>query len=280
MKRTARSRLKACLRWLSACVLLYVSGVSFARVEGDNAAVLNELGSADVVYLAEEHANARDHLAQLRIIRRLHERNPNLAIGLEMFQRPFQSALDAYLAGDIGEAELRAQSEYDARWGYDWSLYAPILRFAKIYQIPLIALNTPTEVTRKVAFEGLQSLSGEDLRHIPPLSDIETDNQDYRAAVQEVFAQHGAHGNSDAFENFFAAQVLWDETMAERVAEYHRTHPQTQIVVLAGEGHINYGYGIPDRVDRRISADSFEQRSVLLGQTSSDAAPTDFVWRF
>ena len=276
--------LKGFLRLLSVLAVLlplWVSSFSAAQTEDEHGAILNELAPADVVYLAEEHANAKDHLAQLRIIRQLHGRNPDMAIGLEMVQRPFQEVLDRYIAGEVSEAELRQRTEYDTRWGYDWGYYAPIFRLAKLYQLPLIALNTPTEITRKVAFEGLASLSEEDFRYVPPVSEIRTDNQAYRAALQEVFAAHGAHGNSGAFENFFAAQVLWDETMAEKVADYHRENPQTQIVVLAGEGHVNYGYGIPDRVARRISEGSFMQRSVRLGQSSSEegAAPTDFVWR-
>jgi uncharacterized iron-regulated protein len=52
----------------------------------------------------------------------------------------------------------------------------------------------------------------------------------------------------DRFERFFQAQVLWDETMADRIA---RSAPTAQVIVLAGQGHLIYGYGIPDRVARR-----------------------------
>ena len=270
------------LHLLGTLSVLCVYSFSFAQISGANRTVLNQLEFADVVYLAEEHANVRDHLAQLRIISRLRERNPDIAIGLEMVQRPFQEVLDRYIVGDISEAELRRQTEYDARWGYDWSLYAPIFRFAKIYGVPLIALNTPTEITRQVAFEGLASLSEENFRYIPPLSEIKLDNQAYRAEVREVFAQHGSHGNSEAFENFFSAQVLWDETMAEAVAEYHQAHPRSQVIVLAGAGHINNDYGVPERVARRVTED-FEQYSVSLGNglgESDEAAATDFVWKY
>ena len=36
-------------------------------------------------------------------------------------------------------------------------------------------------------------------------------------AVYQEHSQNG-HGNSVGFENFLAAQVLWDETMAEAIA--------------------------------------------------------------
>ena len=116
--------------------------------------MLRAIASTQVVYLAENHNSSADHIAQLNIIKALNETN-ELAIGLEMFQRPFQTALDDYLAGTITEAELIVQSEYRTRWGFDWEFYAPILRYAKENQIPVLAMNTPAEATRQVAREGV-----------------------------------------------------------------------------------------------------------------------------
>ena len=72
------------------------------------------------------------------------------------------------------------------------------------------------------------------------------------------------------------AQLLWDETMAERVANFVTTQPDYQIVVLAGQAHITYGHGIPDRVQRRLGA-KFTQKTVLLRQDDNEKS-TDFVW--
>ena len=54
------------------------------------------------------------------------------------------------------------------------------------------------------------------------------------------------------FEHFWDAQLVWDETMAERVTEYLSTHPEKAMVVLAGAGHMEFGSGIPNRVRRRL----------------------------
>jgi uncharacterized iron-regulated protein len=102
--------------------------------------------------------------------------------------------------------------------------------------------------------------------HIPPLADIDLSNAAYRAQIVEAFSAHGEAGHSPNFENFWAAQVLWDETMAERIAQQRLAQPERQVIVLAGEGHIAYGYGIPSRVARRLPA--VTQASVVL--TSSD----------
>lgn len=228
--------------------------------------IIAQLAQADVVYLGENHDSVAEHQAQLEIITALYQKNPRIAIALEMFQRPFQPILDRYLAGEISETQLREQTEYDQRWGFDWEYYAPILRFAKAHNLPIIALNTPTEITRKVASQGLKSLSGEDFRYIPPVAEIDLNNQAYRQMLQNIYSDHNhnGHGNSDGFENFFAAQVLWDETMADAIAKFYQANPNYQIIVLAGQGHIIHGYGIPNRVQRRIKNKSFVQQWQLL----------------
>jgi uncharacterized iron-regulated protein len=257
--------------------------------------ILQELLKANVVYLGETHNSPEDHKAQLEILQALHQQNrkiangasaPRIAIAMEMFQRPFQDVLDQYLAGKITEAQLVEQSEYDERWGFPWEYYAPILRLAKTNQLPVLALNTPTEVTRKVARSGLESLTTDERRYIPPFSEIRTDNADYRKIAQEVYEQHhqAGHGNSTSFERFFTAQVLWDETMAEKIAQFVKANPGYQVVVLAGKSHIVYGYGIPSRVARRLNNNQLVQRSVLLGvsqeaQSAGEKAIADYFWQ-
>lgn len=254
-----------------------VSPVSLAASAADNAGALEMMTGASVVYLGETHNDAADHAAQLEIVQALDARN-EVAIALEMFQRPFQPVLDEYVAGEITEEELIARSEYETRWGFDWEFYAPILRYAKDNQIPLVALNTPTEITRQVASEGLESLNGQDFQYVPAVDEIDLSDEDYRALLESVFSAHGGHGNSDGFENFFAAQVLWDETMAEGVARQLAAEPDRQVVVIAGEGHVGYGYGIPNRVARRLP--EVEQVSVQFigADEMHDPAFSDLAW--
>jgi uncharacterized iron-regulated protein len=251
--------------------------------------VLKTLGSARVIYLGETHDSVQDHQAQLEIIQALHWQNPRLVIGLEMFQRPFQSVLDRYIRGELTEVELLEQSEYTKRWGFSWQLYAPIVRFAKEHQLPLVALNTPTEVTRKVARNGLTGLAATDWQFIPPLAEIDLQNQAYRRQMEQVFQtfHHGGQGSagqpptSRTVEHFWQAQVLWDETMAATTVQALKSHPDRQVVVLAGSGHIAYGHGIPSRVARRLrSTPGFRQYSLLLNPDPSlrQGNSADFLW--
>jgi uncharacterized iron-regulated protein len=238
-------------------------------------AILKQLFQAQTVYLGETHDHPPDHEAQLEILRQLQAHQPNLAIALEMFQKPFQSKLDQYLNGTLTEAELLAQTEYPTRWGFNWDFYAPILRFAKANRIPLLAINTPSEVTRKVAYSGLKSLTSADLEWIPPISEIDTANAAYRQRLQETYESvHSAHGNSAGFDLFFQAQVLWDETMADAIAQYWLANQNRKVVVLVGQGHLLYGDGIPSRVQRRLkSIPGWQQHSVLLNPSPELQSP-------
>jgi len=57
------------------------------------------------------------------------------------------------------------------------------------------------------------------------------------------------------FEYFHQAQILWDETMADTIASFLAERPDYHLVVLAGNGHLAYGSGIPKRTYRRIAKD-------------------------
>ena len=271
---------------------------STAIEASDRAAILQALGESRVVYLGERHDSELDHQAQLEIIKALVDqgkgKGKKVAIAFEMFQRPFQSVLDDYSAGKIDADSLRRDSEYDERWGFDWALYEPIVSYGKAQGLPMLAANTPREITRQVARKGLESLDEGALAQIPAIAEISRDNVEYRSFVASVFMGHHGHGGHGgaggmdpeameaAFERFFSAQVLWDETMAETVADFAQANPDHIVVVLAGQGHVMHGWGIPDRVARRLGS-GLKHTSVLLNPSEGMARGgegdiADYFW--
>ncbi|MFW5876228.1 MAG: ChaN family lipoprotein [Myxococcota bacterium] len=206
-----------------------------------------DLMRAEVVYVGEQHADPRHHAVQADLVRALHARDPSLAIGLEMIQRPFQPALDAWVAGRIDEAELLERTEWQKRWGFDFALYLPILAHARAHGLPLIALNAPGEVTRRVARKGLDGLGAEQRAALP---ELDLGDDEHRALVRDALAGHGDL-DEQALEQFYAAQVIWDETMAQAVAAYRaRPDAAARMVVLAGAMHV-LRPAIPLRAARR-----------------------------
>ena len=219
----------------------------------DLGGIIPELAGKRVVYVSEIHNRYEHHLVQLEIIQQLHAIHPKLAIGMEAFQQPFQGYLDAYIAGEMDEREFLRASEYYERWRFDFRHYAPILRYAREHRLPVIALNLPAELTRKTGRVGIAGLSEEEKARIP--QEIDRSDAAYEARLREVFDQH-PHHEEQSFDRFLEVQLLWDEGMAERAAEYLKEHPESVLVVLAGGGHLAYGSGIPQRLERRHPVDT------------------------
>lgn len=215
----------------------------------DVGGILPELAQKRVVFVGETHDRYEHHLNQLAIIQGLHQRHPQLAIGLEFFQWPFQAVLDRFVAGEIDETQMLLETEYFSRWRYDYRLYKPILDYARANNIPLLALNVPRELTEKVAQGGLAALSEEERRRLP--ADFDRDDAAYRSRIETVYEAHPQRPGS-SFENFLDAQLCWDEGMAERAAQFLRDNPEHNLVILAGTGHVIEGSGIPERLTRRL----------------------------
>ena len=97
--------------------------------------VLTQLDDARVILVGEKHTRYDHHLVQLEILKYLHQQNPDLVVGVEWFQQPFQQHLDDYIAGDISEREMLNLTEYFDRWSYNYRLYQPKLHYLSLIHI-------------------------------------------------------------------------------------------------------------------------------------------------
>jgi aminopeptidase N len=231
--------------------------------------LLDRVAGKKIIYVGETHDQFSHHVMELEIIKNLHRRR-NIAIGMEMFQRPYQKALDDYIEGKIDEREFLRASEYFKRWGFDYNLYRPILLFAKSEKIPVVALNMKQEIVDKVFRGGLDSLSEEEKASLPSQMDFSDDA--YEERLKKIFREHEDFKTKN-FEFFCQAQILWDETMAESVDRFLRAHPNDQVVVLAGSGHLAYGSGIPKRAARRNGY----AYTIILNDADLDKDIADYV---
>jgi uncharacterized iron-regulated protein len=227
--------------------------------------LIQKLADKRVVFIGETHDRYDNHLSQSEIIRRLHTRDPQRwVIGVEYFQRPFQSYLDAYIAGDITEREFLSKTEYFDRWSFDYRLYRPIFQYACEQHIPLVALNAERELTDRVSKAGLAGLSPAERARLP--QDIDKSDAAYRERLHSVYEEH-RDTSGNGFERFEEVQLVWDETMAQQISNYLAAHPDKSMIVVAGEGHIAFGSGIPNRVKRRIPG---IETAILLPADKSD----------
>jgi uncharacterized iron-regulated protein len=114
-------------------------------------------------------------------------------------------------------------------------------------------------------------LADDDKQYLP--KEIDSSNTAHRNYAEGVFNRHHFKSNVK-FNDFYMAQCVWDEGMAESVAS---NLGDKTIVVLAGNGHIQYKYGIPDRAFRRTGA-SF--RTIYLAPVGEEVelGIADYIW--
>ena len=232
--------------------------------------VMDRVADKKIVYVGETHNLFSHHLMELEIIKYLQRKGKTIAIGMEMFEAPFQGIVDDYIAGRIDEGELLKGTGFFQRWGFDYSLYRPILLFARSHKIPVVALNQRREIVNKVSEGGLDSLSEEGKKSVPRQMDFSNDA--YRERLKKVFKEHKDHERRN-FDFFYQAQVLWDETMSESIARFQEAHPNDQMVVIAGSGHLAHGSGIPERTARRNGYDY----AIILNDIQLEKGIADFI---
>jgi hypothetical protein len=97
-----------------------------------------------------------------------------------------------------------------------------------------------------------------------PFADLES--QDNPTGTADIVAENPEDAG---FNRFFAAQVLWDETIAEAIATAYQANPDRLIVVMAGRGHIAYNFGIPNRVQRRVIGEPHDTNTIHANTINS-----------
>lgn len=226
-----------------------------------------EVARADFILAGEEHPNPCDHLAQAGLVRRLAAAGLRPAVGFEMIPADRQDVLDAFNAGKLAVDDLPQALDWKRTWGYPFALYAPLFEAAREYQLPVFALNAPTGLARKVGRVGLEGLSPAERAALPGA--VVPPDQAQVAELKELFASHaamfekaaqkaaaakGEKKNSaktppgrDRFADFITVQALWDTQMAAR-AVLARAQTGRPVVIVAGGGHVERGWGIAKRL--------------------------------
>jgi uncharacterized iron-regulated protein len=211
---------------------------------------VDRLLDVELVCVGEQHDSELCHRVQLQIIRSLYARDPRLGVGMEMFQRPYQSHLDRFSKGEIDEYEMLKATEYPKRWGYAWCLYEPIVDFCKRNSVPLAALNASRELTGKLSKVGYTALTAEERQQ---LGTVDFQVKAHRDHWYEQLAK--MHGKSkvteEQKERSYQVMTTWDEYMAASAAAFQQTRHLRRMVILAGSGHIDHGFGIPARAVQR-----------------------------
>ncbi len=238
----------------------------------------DRLLQADIVCVGESHDSELNHRLQLQIIESLYARDPRLGVGMEMFQRPFQAKLDDYLGGRTkSEERFLKTTEYPTRWGYEWSMYRPIVDFCRNNGVQVAALNVATELKNRISKVGHAGLTDEERGQ---LGDIDFNVKAHRDYFIELLAKmHGKDATAEQKERSYQVMTVWDEYMADSAAKFQKERGIRRMVILAGSGHIERGFGIPDRMAKRTGGKTATIKIEVGGDLEklSKEATTDYV---
>ncbi|CAO3414808.1 ChaN family lipoprotein [Azospirillum endophyticum] len=214
--------------------------------------LLRRLAEAPVVLLGEQHDKADHHRWQLHTLAGLRALNPDLAVGMEMLPRRLQPVLDRWVAGEMTEGEFLKETDWRTVWGFDPQFYLPILQFARLHRLPVVALNVDRSLISRTARNGWAAIPEADREGVgTPAAPTET----YRSRLTETLAAHDRSearsapddAANSAATRFIEAQGVWDRAMAEKIAETRRTTGRIVVGIL-GEGHVAGREGVPHQL--------------------------------
>jgi uncharacterized iron-regulated protein len=250
---------------------------------------IDELAQRRVVLLGETHDNAEHHRWQLHTIAALHARVPRLVLAFEMFPRQSQAALDDWTAGRITENELLERTRWAQVWGYDAQLYLPIFHFARMHDVPMVALNVDRKLVRRVGDEGWDAVPAADREGV---GDPAPATAEYLSSLHQAWVEHlpgaqrpaGTSSEADlrdpAFQRFVQSMQVWDRAMAEGIAGRIAGGPGSTVVAIMGSGHLRDGHGVPHQLRAMGVRDAVVAMPWETGEDCAQlrAAVADFVF--
>jgi uncharacterized iron-regulated protein len=222
------------------------------------------------VFLGENHATTEHQNMEAAVIEALVKRKRKVIVGLEMLTRPTQSTLDEWIQTNIAEDAFLTKIDWKKQWGFDFKFYRPVFEVSRKYKLPMVALNVPRDWVRQVGRKGFDGLTAEQKAELP--ASMSLDNADHRAVFTALMGGHPMTGPQG--DNVYAAQVLWDEGMADTALKAREKGDKNAVfVVIAGSGHIMYNQGINYRIKKRTNETGV---TLTMGQAPG---PTSMVSR-
>ncbi len=248
--------------------------------------VVAAAAEAEIVLLGESHDQADHHRWQLSVLAGLHAKTDRLVVGFESFPRSVQPALDTWVEGGWSGETFLKEVRWAEVWGMEPGLYLPLFDFARLYRMPMVALNVERTLVSKVGQEGWAAVPVEEREG---LGDPKPASEAYRLSLGKVYQQHAPpkpkdgedHGEGEkltleeamalpAFERFVEAQLTWDRAMAEALAAARARAGAPQVVGIVGSGHLQNRFGIPHQL-----ADLGVENAAVLLPVTPEAACED-----
>lgn len=203
-----------------------------------------------LIYFGETHDNAEVHRAEAQVLDDLLAlHGDKVVLAMEMFRAPQQPALDRWSRGQLDEPTFLTEVGWQKGWGGEFAQYRPLLERAKRHRLDVLALNPSEELQKAVRQHGWSGVPAELRSQLPERG---PDDPWQRQQLKAVFGAHAA--SPEQFDKMWRIQMLWEESMAQRLSDYLQS-PRGQgkvVLVVAGGWHVRYGFGVPKKLIRRL----------------------------
>lgn len=236
---------------------------------------MDALEPVRLIFVGEVHSNPEHHLMETQILQALLARHDSLSTAMEFFEIPRQKAVDQYMKGELDESAFLDTVKWHKSWSFPYHFYRPLILPIRQNGHPLLAINAPGPIVKKVARSGLDSLTPQERDQVADQIDLE--NQAHREYLLDVYEAH-PQNKLKRFDYFYQAQCVWEDTMAQEIARCLK-ETKGKMIVFVGNGHIIHRFGIPDRVLSRIPV---QMATVLLYPLTEasrmNKKMADYVW--
>lgn len=231
---------------LSACAHAQIEGI----LDGTTLApvslteTVQAVTPGSIVVIGENHGFQVHQDQQLQIMSALRQKQLKVSVGMEFFTFTHQNFVDQYRQGTLEERDfLKAVG-----WGSPaFDFYRAQVLFPNPQEgARTWALNAPRQITSKVAKTGLESLDESEKNLLPP--QLQLGRESYRKRFLSMMPHLPDPASGD---RYFAAQSIWDDTMAWRAVDFITQNPEQVLVIVVGDFHVQYGGGLPDRLRAR-----------------------------
>ena len=212
---------------------------------------ISALDNFDVVLFGEFHDNTLIHKIQETVIYDLINKGNLVSLSFEMFERDVQFVLNRFLNDEINEEEFLETSR---PWNNYIEDYKPLIDLAKKHNLPALAANIPRSIANLVSKHGLlvlDSLNYSDKKYLPKDLYHPFDDNYYEKFYETMsIMSHSMPLKKDKIHNFYLAQCLKDDTMAETIFLHNQNNSGRLIVHFNGSFHSDYLLGTYERLKR------------------------------
>ncbi|WP_176819265.1 ChaN family lipoprotein [Ferrimonas sediminum] len=220
--------------------------------------LLARMQASDVIYLGETHDNPHHHQMQLLALTQLVDAGIRPAIGFEFFFQQQTGWLMDYSLGQgstlspdtdgLDERALRRRLGWTHK--PQWHYYAPLLRLARQYQLPLFGADLDTGLRLRLSRIDFEQLSSVE-RRLLPANDLDSDA--YQQLMLKTLDQaHCHHANDETLRRLYTTFLLRNEAMADAIVAMRADLTAAQpVVVILGKGHTEFDMGVVERVAHR-----------------------------